>query len=476
MLTATFGLLALRWAVVSFSDTAQTEKPDAKPGAARLAQAAPTVPTNAPAASPDTPPASLPPAALPPRVVPPVLPPPTPAPPQVKAASAILVDAATGQVLYYRNADVPRPMASTTKIMTALLFCEAMPETALVTASENAAKTHESSLHLKKGEVLTAHDLLRAMLMRSANDACVAAAERVAGTETAFADQMNRKAAELGCTHTHFVNSHGLHDDLHYTTARDLALIARAAMLEPRIAEVVGTKRCRISRSLDHDDVTLRNHSHFLGKFPGADGIKTGYTVPAGHCYVGSATHNGWRLISVVLKSPDYVGETSAMMQYGFQNYQNRVLVKAGATLASCKVENGLAQEVSAVAGRDLQYVTRKTANAEPIPAAVLQTHFAVLTAPIAAGAAIGTAQIVADGKILSEQPLLAKEAVAALPPTLASRMSGSRRGRFLLGALLFGAGLVSFRYGKRYIQRNRAGNRGYPAAKGARRRRSRFT
>ena len=412
--------------------------------------------------------APLPAAPLPPRSVAPLIPQP-PKPPQIKASSAVLIDAVSGQVLYFRNADVPRPMASTTKIMTALLFCEAVPETAIITASERAAATRESSLHLKKGETLTAHDLLRAMLLRSANDACVAAAEHVAGTEAAFAERMNAKAKELGCLRTHFVNSHGLHDDLHYTTARDLALIARAAMREPRIAETVRTARCRISRSIDHNDVTLRNHSHFLGKFPGADGIKTGYTKPAGHCYVGSASEKNWRLISVVLHSPDYVGETSALMKFGFARFMPHVFAKAGDPVASVKVANGAVGEVQAVPQQDVQYIASKWDNT----VYTMQTHFAPLTAPTLAGSPVGMANVVANGQVISSVPLVAKEAVAVDPASLLTGSGGINGAGMRITALIFAAGLVCLYYGKRIQKRNR--DRTYPLAKGARRRRSRF-
>ena len=421
----------------------------------------PTVETVQPNSVPVAP---LPAVPLPPRAVAPINVYP-PIPPPIKASSALLMDAVSGQVLYSRNADIPRPMASTTKIMTALLFCEAVPETAIITASERAAATRESSLHLKKGETLTAHDLLRAMLLRSANDACVAAAEHIAGSEAAFAERMNAKAKELGCQHTHFVNSHGLHDDLHYTTARDLALIARAAMREPRIAETVGTQRCRITRSIDHDDVTLRNHSHFLGKFPGADGIKTGYTKPAGHCYVGSATEKNWRLISVVLHSPDYVGETSALMKFGFARFAPHLLVKANDPVASVKVANGEISEVTAVAAQNLQYVAAKSA----VSAYTTQTRIQPLTAPVLAGSPIGTIEVVSNGQVISSVALVAKEAAAINPDSLIIGSGSSLGSRLRIAALIFAAGLVSLYYGKR----NR--NRTYPPAKGARRRRSRF-
>ena len=386
-------------------------------------------------------------------------------PPVIQSAGAILIDAESGQVLYEKNADAPRPMASTTKIMTALLFCENVADDATVTASPNACKTRESSLHLKPGEKLTAHDLLRAMLLRSANDACVVAAEQVAGTEAAFADRMNARAAQLGATHTHFVNSHGLHDPNHFTSARDLALIARAAMQEPRIAETVGTAHCRITRSIDHNDVTLRNHSHFLGKFPGADGIKTGWTRPAGHCYVGSATYGGWRLISVVLKSPDYVAETRALMKYGFDNFQRSTIARPGDVLTVCHVQNGTPEQVQAVAKRPIQMITRKGET----PQVETRPEIPPLNAPIIAGSEIGTLAVFSQGQRVSTSPLVAQSSVLPVPPSLIGSVNRARWEKFGLGAVIFFLGLVSYRYG------NRKRNRTAAFTKSPRRRRRRF-
>lgn len=383
----------------------------------------------------------------------------------VDATSAILIDSVTGQVLYERNPDEPRPIASTTKIMTALLFCERVTPETLITASKNASETRESSLHLKEGEKVNARDLLRAILMRSANDACVAAAEHIAKTETAFVEMMNARARELGCLHTHFVNSHGLHDEQHYSTARDLAIIARAAMREPRIAEVVGTKRCRIERSIDKLDLTMHNHSRFLGKFPGADGIKTGWTIPAGKCYVGSATQKGWRLISVVLNCPMYPEETAKMMEWGFSRFETRTVVAKGQPIEERPVEAGEEKKITALAAEPLQMAVLKGGEARY----ELRPSFASLTAPVTAAAPIGSLQLFVDGKPIAATTLQADRSVAELRG-VAAFLHDKNRGSFMRYSFIFAAGLVCLGYGKRKRKR-------IPSlAKGSRFRRSRFS
>jgi len=357
-----------------------------------------------------------------------------------------LIDAVSGQVLYERNADIPRPMASTTKIMTALLFCEHVRDDAIITAGPNACAVKESSAHLKPGEKLSAHDLLRAILMRSANDGCVAAAEHVAGSESAFVQMMNDRAAALGCTHTHFTNPHGLNDPDHYTSARDLALIARAAMQEPRICDVVRTRTTRIKRSIDKRDVTLYNHSHFLGHFPGADGVKTGWTVPAGHCYVGSATQHGWRLISVVLKSPDYVHETAVLMKYGFANFQPHVLARAGDPAGECPLQGGAAPGVPAIVQSKVQVVLRKGDTAPVQP----QIQFFAPIAPIRQGAVIGLYKAAVDSRVLCAVPLVAAAPVDRAPLTVAHVGGTTRSNPLLTVGSIFGICLVSLRYGPR--------------------------
>ncbi len=366
-------------------------------------------------------------------------------PPMIHAASAILIDAVSGQVLYEKNADVERPMASTTKIMTALLFCENVPEDANITASHNACYTGGSSLHLHSGERVCGRDMLHAILMRSANDACVAAAEYIAGSEAAFVARMNERAQELGALHTHFANSHGLNDPDHYTTARDLATIARAAMQNPRIREVVRTRYYRIVRSTGSRDTLMRNHSHFLGKYPGADGIKTGWTIPAGHCYAGSATRNGWQLISVVLKSPDYVHETASLMNYGFANFEPHIVAKTGDVVGHCEVTGGVLPTVPVTVKSPVQFVIRKGQSPEVAPRIAL----APARAPIEAGVPVGTMELYRAGKQIASAPLVTMTADPAPPTITGSRKAGPWKSA-ALATTIFTVGLVSLRYGTR--------------------------
>ncbi|MGC8834673.1 MAG: D-alanyl-D-alanine carboxypeptidase family protein, partial [Armatimonadota bacterium] len=219
--------------------------------------------------------------------------------PNVKAASGILVDVGTRTILWQRNADEPRPIASLTKVMTALLLLEHTKPNELISAPAEVTSTQESSLHLVEGEQLTAADMLYAIMLRSANDACVAIAHHVSGSVPAFAALMNRRAEQLGCRNTHFVNPNGLHDPNHYSSASDMARITLAALEYPLFNQVVATRRHTLSRSRNHNDLLVVNKSRILGRFEGADGVKTGYTRAAGRCFIGSATRNGRRVLSV---------------------------------------------------------------------------------------------------------------------------------------------------------------------------------
>lgn len=384
--------------------------------------------------------------------------------PTVHAASAILIDADTGQVIYEKDADTERPMASTTKIMTALLFCENVPETTVVTASKEACKIHNCSLHLKLGEKLTAHDLLRAMLIRSANDTCVVAAEQVAGSEAAFVRMMNERAAQLGATHTHFANPHGLTAPDHYTTARDLATIARTVVQQERIMEVVRLLNCDIQRSINTNDSHLHNYTHFVGKYPGAEGLKSGWTTPAGHCYVGVASRNGWRLISVVLKSPEYGSDTMALMNFGFNNFEPCRVSEAGTVYGEAPIRSGVRPTVTAQIQSPLTVVVHK-GEEDRIEK---RARFADTQAPITPGTPVGALEAWVDSKPLASVPLVAMARVSATPmPEQASTGSG-RKVVYALG--IFMTGLVSLRYGTRRRKRFTS------PAKGARRSGTRFT
>ncbi|HLK13947.1 MAG TPA: D-alanyl-D-alanine carboxypeptidase family protein [Fimbriimonadaceae bacterium] len=237
---------------------------------------------------------------------------------EVSAPSAIIISAESGQVLWSKDADTPRFPASTTKIMTALLLIERCRPDEIITAPKGIKDVKESSMHLEEGEQVTAHDMLYGLLLRSANDGCVAVADHISGSVGAFAALMNQRARELGCTHTHFDNPNGLNDPVHTISAHDLAIIAREAMRHPEFRDVVKLTKHHIKRSINQKDTWMVSRNKWLRKDPTADGIKTGWTIPAGHCYVGSATRRGFRLITVVMHSEHWEADHKKMLHWAY--------------------------------------------------------------------------------------------------------------------------------------------------------------
>lgn len=242
----------------------------------------------------------------------------------VRAASAILVDASSGTVLYERSADLPRPPASVTKILTALVILEHGEPTDTVVVSRTAAQTGGHRLGLREEQRISLGDLLAAILIRSANDAAVAAAEHVGGSLGGFVALMNDKAAELGMASSRFSNPHGLDEPFHFATARDLATLTRVAMEHPTFAALVRTRQARLTiwkprrRAFVAQSRIVQNHNRLLGSLKGADGVKTGYTDSAGRCLVASASRGDQRLIAVLLNDPRRWTDAAVLLEYGF--------------------------------------------------------------------------------------------------------------------------------------------------------------
>ncbi|MGQ9458093.1 MAG: D-alanyl-D-alanine carboxypeptidase family protein [Anaerolineae bacterium] len=237
------------------------------------------------------------------------------APPTLLAEAALLGDETTGQVLWEKNAHEPRAVASTTKIMTALIILERAHLDEEVVVSTAAAYTGGNKVGLAPGERLSVRDLLYGLLLNSGNDAATALAEHVAGTTAAFADLMNAKAQALGMAHTHFVNPHGLDAEGHYSSAYDLWLLAREAMKNSTFREIVATLSWTSGARM------YGNLNLLLTTYPGADGIKTGTSDWAGECLVASAMRRGHRLIAVVLHSPDRYRDATTLLDWGFAAY-----------------------------------------------------------------------------------------------------------------------------------------------------------
>ena len=247
-------------------------------------------------------------------------------PPSVSARAAVLMEAKSGEVIFEKNPDASLPMASTTKIMTALVALEQISPKTVVTVPPEAVGIEGSSVYLNAGEKLTVEELLYALLLASANDAAVAIAVAVGGSVEAFAELMNRKAAALGLTATHFVNPHGLDAEGHRTTARELAVIARAALENPAFREICSTRRKAIPKDGAENGRWLLNHNKLLNMYPDCIGVKTGYTKKTGRCLVSAAEREGLTLIAVTLGAPDDWRDHTAMLDYGFLRYTSVTL------------------------------------------------------------------------------------------------------------------------------------------------------
>ncbi|HHV99486.1 MAG TPA: D-alanyl-D-alanine carboxypeptidase [Clostridiaceae bacterium] len=264
--------------------------------------------------------------------------------PKINAGAAIVIDMESGRVLYEKDGYTPRKMASTTKIMTAIVALERGNPEDVVTVSERAAGIWGSRIGLKKGQKIKLIDLLYGLMLNSGNDAAIAIAEHIGGTVEKFADMMNEKAYELGAINTNFITPHGLDVDGHYTTPYDLAVITAYALRNPTFSKIVGTVQTTISYR------SLHNTNEMLGIYPGADGVKTGYTGKAGRCLVTSATRDNWRIISVVLNCPSRnarAQSSKAILDYAFNNYKPHVLLNKGDKIASVPVIKGIEPYVS---------------------------------------------------------------------------------------------------------------------------------
>lgn len=258
------------------------------------------------------------------------------------ARAAVIMDVNSGRILYSKNMNEKLAMASTTKIMTTLVAIESGRLDEIVTVSKKASYTEGSSVYLREGEKHSVHDLLYAIMLRSGNDAAVAVAEHIGGSVEGFAEQMNRKAREIGAMDTHFVNPHGLDAEGHYTTAHDLALITSYALKNPVFAEIARCKKKVIEGPPNESwDRVMVNKNKMLWQFEGGDGVKTGYTKKAGRCLVSSATRNGMQLVCVVLNCGPMWDDSAALLEYGFKNYSLEKVVDKNNTLRVVEVKYG---------------------------------------------------------------------------------------------------------------------------------------
>ena len=331
-------------------------------------------------------------------------------PPTIEAKAAVLVDADTGVVLFEKEMHQPRPIASTTKVMTALLALETEDLDAQVTVSPTVLQLEGSNVGLQPGEVVGLDDLLASLLLSSGNDAAVAIAEHISGSVAAFADLMNSRARELGATDTHFVNPHGLHDPNHYSSAYDLALITREALKHARFRELVGSKVVEVHLpSAPEGKVQLINHNKLLWRVGYANGVKTGFVSQSGHCLIASGAKNGWELIAVVLDSPDMYAEAKALLDYGFSAYRQRVYARAGDAVGRIRVSAGRKISIPAICEKTVACAVGPGLGDD----CEFEVRLTKLKAPVTQGAVAGEARLLLGDRVLSHSRLLAGESVA---------------------------------------------------------------
>ncbi len=334
--------------------------------------------------------------------------------PDVHAQGAVLIEASSGAVLLDVDAHRRLPMASTTKIMTALVALENCDPQKEVRISDRAIDVEGSSVYLQSGEVLTMEQLLYALLLESANDAAEAIAIEVAGDVASFADLMNETAARLGLSDTHFTNPHGLDDPEHYSSAYDLAMLTRYALTNPEFARIVSTYKTTIPLAGDDGVRVLINHNKMLKYYDGTIGVKTGYTKRCGRCLVSAAVRDGVTMIAVTLSAPNDWQDHTAMLDYGFALYECAELAQPGEI--RCELPClGLATEL-VYASNDQSVSAILPRNHGPITYVVEANRY--LCAPVCAGEAVGEIVFSCDGEEIARVPLCAESGAEALPKT----------------------------------------------------------
>ncbi len=335
-----------------------------------------------------------------------------PAPPQLAAKAYVLMDGASGQVLIENNGDERLPPASLTKLMTAYIATKEIQggrigENDMVTVSEHAWRTGGSRMFIQVGTQVSVSDLLHGIIIQSGNDASVAIAEHIAGSEDAFADMMNTTAQKLGMTNSHFMDATGLPNPDHYSSARDMAILARAIIYgEPTHYAIYAQKE------FFWNNIKQPNRNLLLWRDKTVDGLKTGHTEEAGYCLVASALRDGQRMIAVVFGTASEqarAAETQKLLTYGFRFFETQTFYQKGAELAKAPVWKGATREVRAGLAEDLS-MTLPRGQIKQLQASM--TLNPQLVAPIAKGDVIGKVEVKLQDKVVHSADLIALDAV----------------------------------------------------------------
>lgn len=325
--------------------------------------------------------------------------------PKINARSAIVMDFESGRVLFEKNGYIKRPMASTTKIMTAIIALENGNLDDIVKVSKNAASIWGSTIHLTAGEEISLRELMYGLLLCSGNDAAIAISEHIAGSVEEFLNMMNRKAEEIGAKNTHFTSPHGLDGTGHYSTAYDLAVITRYALNNPVFNEIIKTKSITMGKRY------MANTNEMLSGYEGADGVKTGYTGKAGRCLVTSATKDGRRFISVVLfcdSRHQRALSSKMILDYAFANYYNKTLIKSE-YIGTLPVYKGFEKTVPIYVDKS---VTMPLTESEYQSLYTRISLPSAVTAPIKERDFVGTLSVYLNNEILCESVIRAGKSI----------------------------------------------------------------
>lgn len=374
-------------------------------------------------------------------------------PPRLSAKAAIVIDARTGAVLFHQRADQRRPIASTTKLMTALLVLENTNQRTVFTAPAYHPSPGESVIGLRKGERMNVHDLLRAMMLPSANDAAHALAVRVGHTEARFVRQMNAEARRLGLSQTHYSTPIGLDDPHNYSSARDLARLAMLDMRDKSFSNIVGLPRAELLTGA-HPRL-VQNRNDLVLRYPFVDGVKTGHTLDAGYVLVGAAHAHGASVISVVLGDPSVAtrdADSLALLRYGLAQYKRVRPVVAGKTVARVKV-HWRGGRASLTPSRSVEFTLRR---GTPLDVTINAPER--LEGPLPAHHKVGNVRVMVGGKVVQTVPLLT---AAEVPGAGFMRRFSDTVGPALITVallvLLMAASLVALRARAARLQRARS-------------------
>lgn len=330
------------------------------------------------------------------------------------ASSAIMIEASTGKILFQKNPDEKLAPASMTKMMSLLLIFEEIDKgnikwDEMITASEYASSMGGSQIFLEAGEKMSVLDMVKGITIASGNDATVAMAERVAGTEESFVKRMNEKAHELGLKNTNFINATGLDADNHYSSAKDMSLIAKELVKHEKVLEFSSTYEDYLRKDTSNP-FWLVNTNRLVKFYPEIDGLKTGFTSTAGYCLTATAKKDGMRLITVVMNEPDTgkrSSDTKKMLDYGFNIYMVKNIIDENTTIEKKKVELGEKQTVEIIPSETITILSKKTDEDRNI---TYKTNINKLVAPIKKGDKVGTIAIIENDNPIAEVDATVKE------------------------------------------------------------------